>query len=70
MCLQIEIGEYIFRKINNFFRFEYFLSDFIFKVANFDEDYIGSAFNNEGYYDQYNFGKTVLKGTKTKAIRY
>ena len=51
------------------FRFEYFLSDYIFKIANFDEDYLGSAFNNEGYYDMYNYGKTVLKPATAEAVR-
>ena len=44
------------------FRGEFFLTDYIYKIGNFDTSMIGSAFRPEGYFDWFNGDKTELSG--------
>ena len=41
--------------IQNIFRGEYYLSDYIYKIGNFDGGIIQTGFNAEGYFDNYHF---------------
>ena len=43
------------------FRGEFFLTDRIYKIGNFDSKMIESAYNAEGHFDQYNFTKDELE---------
>ena len=42
-------------------RNEFYLSDYIYKVANFDSGMIQSGFITEGYFDNYNYDADTLK---------
>ena len=44
-----------------YFRNEFYLSDYIYKIANFDSGMIQSGFITEGYFDNFNFDAEELK---------
>ena len=44
------------------FRGEFFLTDYIYKVGNFNSSMISSAFHPEGYFDWFNSDKSELSG--------
>ena len=41
-------------------RAEYFLTDYIYKIGNFDSSLVESAYNCEGYFDHYHLTSTEL----------
>ena len=49
-------------------RFEYYLADYLYKIGNFDENYISSAFNVEGYFDLSNYGKSTMSTTAAEPV--
>ena len=57
------------RILINFFRNEFFLSDYLYKIGNFDTDYICSAFAGEGYADLWNLDATQLFAADGEKIR-
>ena len=44
-------------------RCEYFLTDYLYKYGNFNASTIKSAYNIEGYFDNYNLDKVSLKSS-------
>ena len=56
--------------MSNFtFRSDFWLSDYIYKIGNFNTQYIQSAFNTEGYYDFYNINTDQLLNNNTVTKR-
>ena len=51
----------IYQQFFILFRNEFFLSDYIYKIANFDSAMTESGFITEGYFDHYNMDAAVLK---------
>ena len=52
-----------------YLRNEFFLSDYLYKIGNFDTDYIESAFAGEGYADLWNLDAELLFRAKGEKIR-
>ena len=48
--------------MNQLLRNEFFLSDYIYKFANFDLDMIQTGFMTEGYFDTFNMDANLLAG--------
>ena len=56
--------------VNNIIlRNEFFLADYLYKVGNYDVDYVCSAFGTEGYLDLWNFDDEILFSEDAKEIR-
>ena len=55
--------------LTKIFRNEFFLADYLYKVGNYDVDYVCSAFATEGYLDLWNFNDDLLFSEEAQAIR-
>lgn len=51
------------------FRNEFFLADYLYKVGNYDVDYVSTAFATEGYSDLWNLDENHLFDAKADTIR-
>ena len=51
-------------------RNEYFLTDYLVKIGNFDQFYIGSALNTELYFDDANMSYKDLAANKDNILQY
>ena len=61
--------EFLFiNKANCYLSAHYMLADYLTKLTNYDPQYVMTAFQIEGYYDEYNY-ETIAEGTDKDLIR-